>query len=132
MRRLAILAAVLFVLSSAFPIAAGLARDTASFPRWWGALDVTLAFVLAMVAMAIVGRGAESVSAEVRERTYRAYRVLIHALLVGVAIFFLFGDRISWTNCLTGIVWRTWLLLYCLPAWLAALGDASPQPPSRG
>ena len=56
--------------------------------------------------------------------TYRAYRVLTHGVLVMVA-FFLFGDRIIWTNCLTGLAWRTWLLFYSLPAWFAALRTTS-------
>ena len=38
-----------------------------------------------------------------------------------VVVFFLFGDRIIWINCLTGFAWRAWLLLYTLPAWVTAL-----------
>jgi hypothetical protein len=44
----------------------------------------------------------------------------IFALLVG---FFFFGDRIVWSNCLTGFAWRFWLLLYGLPAWYALVGS---------
>ena len=32
--------AVAFLVSCLFPLAAGLSKDTASFPRWWGAADV--------------------------------------------------------------------------------------------
>src|SRR5262249_26459540 len=54
-RPLALGAAVLFVVSSAFPVVAGLAEDTASFPRWWGVADVAIAFVLAMLAFVLAG-----------------------------------------------------------------------------
>jgi hypothetical protein len=62
-----------------------------------------------------VNKPAEDVS-------YRAYRVLIHGIFVMPVVFFLFGDRIVWSNCLTGFAWRAWLLFYGLSAWLTALG----------
>jgi hypothetical protein len=31
-------------------------------------------------------------------------------------IFFLVGDRIKWDILLTGLAWRTWMLLTILPA----------------
>jgi hypothetical protein len=52
---------------------------------------------------------------------YRAYRILNHGILLMIVVFFLFGDRITWANCLTGIAGRTWLLVCGLPAWLTAL-----------
>ena len=36
-------------------------------------------------------------------------------------VVMLFGDRIIWLNCVTGFMWRTWLLVYCLPWWFTAL-----------
>ena len=54
-RPLAIATAGMFLLSSAFPVIAGLSKDTAFFPRWFGILDVCLAFVLAVLAMAVLG-----------------------------------------------------------------------------
>jgi hypothetical protein len=56
------------------------------------------------------------------DASYRAYRVLIHGILAMLVVFFLFGDRIVWSNCLTGFAWRAWLLFYGLPAWLTVLG----------
>jgi protein-S-isoprenylcysteine O-methyltransferase Ste14 len=64
-RGLATATAVLFLISSAFPVAAGLARDTAAFPRWWGVLDVALAFVLALAAMAVATVGQRHVDADI-------------------------------------------------------------------
>lgn len=119
-RPFAIVVAALFVLSSVFPVVAGLSRDTSSFSVWWGRADVSLAFVLAILAFVVVGRAEGKVTAEATEATYRAYRVLLHGVLGLVVVFFLFGDRIVWINCLTGFAWRAWLLLYCLPAWFTA------------
>ena len=53
-RSLAVFVAVVFAVSSMFPVSAGLSRDTASFPKWWGILDVGIAFFLAALAMVIM------------------------------------------------------------------------------
>ena len=50
LRPFALAAAILFFLAGVFPLGAGLAKDTSAFPKWWGAVDVGLAFVLAIVA----------------------------------------------------------------------------------
>lgn len=120
-RPLAVVAAVVFFISSVFPVAAALSKETGSFPKLWGILDVGIAFVLVILAFAIVTLTIGIVSKEDEEKSYRAYRVLIHGILAMLVVFFLFGDRIIWINCLTGFAWRTWLLLYGLPAWLTAL-----------
>lgn len=120
-RRLAVASAIVFFISSGFPVVAGLAKDTASFPKWWGVLDVAIAFVLAILAIvmgAFVGR---DIPKQIEDASYRAYRVLTHGILAMLVLFFLLGDRITWINCLTGFAWRAWLLLYSLPAWLTAM-----------
>jgi hypothetical protein len=124
-RRLAITAAAVFVVSSAFPVVAGLSRDTASFPRWWGILDVSVAFLLAILAFAVAGLAQNKIDQKAINAGYRAYRVLIHAILLLLVVFFTFGDRITWINCLTGFAWRAWLLAYCLPAWHVAFRAAA-------
>jgi len=118
---------VLFVVSSAFPTVAGLSKNTADFPRWWGWADVGLAFVLAILAFAIMGLAEGKVNQQARHATYRAYRILIHGIFILLAVFFLAGDRIIWINCLTGFAWRSWLLAYCLPAWFTAFGLSTPR-----
>jgi hypothetical protein len=120
-RPLAIATAAVFVLSLIFPVAAGLSHDTASFPGWWGPLDVSLAFVLAAVVLVILGIAQGKVTRPTENMTYRAYRTLIHGVFAMLVVFFLFGDRIVWSNCLTGLAWRSWLLLYALPAWFTAM-----------
>jgi hypothetical protein len=65
------------------------------------------------------------ISERIERTSYRVYGILIHGILTMLAVFFLFGDRITWQNCLTGFAWQSWLPLYCLPAWLTALRDQS-------
>jgi hypothetical protein len=75
-----------------------------------------------MLALVVIGCAEGKVSKPAEDASYRAYRVLIHGVLVMLVVFFLLGDRIVWSNCLTGFAWRTWLLLYGLPAWLTVSG----------
>jgi hypothetical protein len=121
-RPLAVLAAVVFFISSAFPVVAGFSKDTAAFPKWWGWMDVGIAFVLAILAFAVTAFAQGKVNKQAEEASYRAYRFLTHGILALIVVFFLLGDRIVWINCLTGLAWRSWLLLYSLPAWFTALG----------
>jgi hypothetical protein len=126
-RWVAIATCIVFLISAVFPLVAGFVRDTESWPKWWGALDVGLAFVLASLVLFTHAIAHSRVKREDEETTYRAYRVLIHVILLGLAVFFLAGDRIIWSQCLTGFLWRAWLLLYVLPDWLAAYGRSSKQ-----
>ena len=105
-----------------FPIAAGLTHDTSIYPTWWGIADVSVAFVLAILAMVVVTAGQDRVTPAVDGATYRAYRVLLHGILGLCLVFFVLGDRIVWIQCLTGFAWRVWLLAYCLPSWIACAG----------
>jgi hypothetical protein len=124
-RPLAIATAIVFCISSVFPVVAGFVTNRETWPKWWGVLDITIAFVLAMLALVVMGAAQGKVSKPVEDASYRAYRVLIHAILVTGTAFIFLGDRIVWTNCLTGFAWRFWLLLYGLPAWLTVLGDTT-------
>jgi len=116
-RPLAIATATIFCVSTAFPVVAGLSKNTGAFPKWWGIADVTVAFFLAAMVLAIVAAAHGKISKQANEATYRAYRVLIHGIFVMLVVFFLAGERITWINCLTGLGWRAWLLLYTLPSW---------------
>ena len=121
-RPLAIATAIVFCISSVFPVVAGFVTNRETWPRWWGVLDVAIAFVLAMLALAVIGCAQGKVNKPAEDASYRAYRVLIHGILAMGMVFILFGDRIVWSNCITGFAWRYWLLLYGLPAWLTVLG----------
>lgn len=120
MKTLSIATALVFVISLVFPIAAGLSHDTAAFPHWWVPADVAIAFVLALLAFALIFAARHGVTTEAERATYHAYRVLLQGVLALCAVFLLAGGRIVWPNCLPGLAWRTWLFLYCLPWWLAA------------
>jgi VIT1/CCC1 family predicted Fe2+/Mn2+ transporter len=120
-RSLAIATAILFCISSAFPAVAGFVKDTESWPKWWGLLDLVLAFFLALLALAILGLTQGKVNKQSEDASYHVYRILTHGIFALLVVFFLVGDRIVWSNCLTGFAWRAWLLFYCLPAWFTAL-----------
>jgi hypothetical protein len=113
-----------------FPIVAAFVTNTGSWPAWWGRTDVGLAFVLAVLAFTVVGATRGLVDKQAEDSSYRAYRILTHGIFAMLLVFFMFGDRIIWTQCLTGFAWRAWLLLYSLPAWFTAI--RSPQRASGG
>ena len=124
-RPLAIVTAIVFGISSAFPAVAAFVHDRESWPQWWGVLDVVLAFVLAVLALVVLGIAQGKVTKQAEEASYRAYRILTHGILAGLLMCYLdhsTGQRIVWSNCLTGFAWRAWLLLYCLPAWFTTFG----------
>lgn len=127
-RAFAFTAASLCALSWIFPLAAGLTKDKTSFPTWWGPVDVALAFVLAISAFGIQALVREEMDKQAKETTYRFYRISTHGILVVGAVVMLAGDRIAWANCATGFLWRTWLLLYILPWWVAAARRSEIRP----
>src|SRR5215470_19370018 len=77
-RPVAIAAAIVFFISSAFPVVAGLSKNTASFPKWWGMLDVGLAFLLAILAFGVMVAAQGKVDKQAAHASYRAYRILNH------------------------------------------------------
>lgn len=91
-------------------------------------MDVALAFVLAISAFGIQGLVREEVDKQAKETTYRFYRISTHAILAVGAVVMLAGDRVDWAKCATGFLWRTWLLLYILPWWLAAARSPEIRP----
>ena len=124
-RSLAIATAVMFGISTVFPVVAALSSDAAALPRIVGVADGILAFALVILAMILHVRTQAKVTRDAQEAAYRAYRVLMHVILALLAVFFLFGDRIAWNIGLVGLAWRAWLLLYTLPAWYTALRTTS-------
>ena len=86
-----------------------------------GSVHVALAFVLAIAALGIPALVRGRVNKGVEEAAYRAYRILTHGIMAVGVLVIVAGDRITWPNCATGFLWRTWLGLYILPWWLAAL-----------
>ena len=120
-RPLAVATAAIFCVSAAFPVVAGLSKNTGTFPKWWGVADVVLAFVLAAMVFAVMMAAHGKISRQADDATYRAYRVLTHGIFVMLVVFFVAGERITWINCLTGFGWRAWLLSYALPSWFTLM-----------
>ena len=120
-RPVGFVAAILFLVSWVFPVGASLAKDTSAFPKWWGAADVALAFILAVVAFGIQAYARGKVDRQAEDTSYRVYRTITHGLIVVAVVVMLAGDRIAWANCATGFLWRAWLGLYILPWWLVAM-----------
>jgi hypothetical protein len=87
---------------------AAVSKDTASFPLWWGTLDVSIAFVLAILTFVIYGLAHGKVNKQIEETTYRVYRVLIHGIFFLILIFFLLGsnhlDQWLARHCVAGLV----------------------------
>ena len=108
-----------FGISLVFPAVAAFVRRPEIWPKWWGAVDVCLAFLLALLGVLVQSLSRDQVDAHVKELSYRAYRVLLHGILAMLLLFFVAGNRIKWDQCLTGFAWRAWLLAYCLPSWVA-------------
>jgi hypothetical protein len=69
-RPLATFAGVVFVISLAFPVVGGLSKDTRSFPKLWGVLDVAIAFVLVILAFAIITLAGGNVDKPAENRSY--------------------------------------------------------------
>jgi catechol 2,3-dioxygenase-like lactoylglutathione lyase family enzyme len=120
-RRLGITTAIVFCISSVFPTVAAFVKNPESWPKWWGVLDVIVAFLLVGLAFALFAVTQGQVSKQAENASYRIYRILPHGIMALLVVFFLMGDRIVWTQCLTGFAWRAWLLLYCLPSWLESV-----------
>jgi hypothetical protein len=126
--QLAVATAIVFLISLVFPVVAGFVHDRDAWPKWWGVLDVAIAFGLATLVLMVLGvtRGKSGKRGDAA--SFRAYRILIHAIFALMLVFFLAGDRIEWSNCLLGFAWRYWLLLYFLPAWFTAFLRTSQSP----
>lgn len=117
--------AVVLFISSAFPVVAGISKNTASFPNLWGVLDVLTAFVLGFLVIVLVTLAQGHVSKQAKDASYHFYRILNHGILALRVVFMLYGDRMIWANRITGFAWRTWLLVNCLPMWIAARSNPS-------
>jgi len=126
-RAIAITAAILFVLSWVFPVGAGIVRSPrTTLPQWWGPVDVTLAFLVALGAFGVQVLGHGTLDKQAERTTYRIYRITLHAVFATGVLVIVGGNRINWADCVTGFLWRSWLFLYILPWWLAAAGLQSP------
>ena len=113
-KTLAVTGLVLFAISTIFPIVAGIVTIDL-LPKWVGPLDGILAFTLVAFMIFIQAWTPGKFSPEVREFSFRIYRVLANILIVLLLAFFIFGNQVIWEVLLPGLAWRTWVLVYFLP-----------------
>lgn len=112
-------AAVLFVVSTAFPIAASLISIGAR-PQWMGVADVIIAFTWVFVVFGIETLTHEKPNDEIRKKSLTVYRAISIVPLALIVIYFLAGERVDWEVLLVGLGWRSWLAIYAFPNWLEA------------
>jgi hypothetical protein len=116
-RRLVEFTAVLFCVSTVFPIIASIIPAD-QLPGWIGIVDVVLAFVVVILGLAILSIAGNKVQSLDIQASYQGYRALGTVPLILLVIFFIAGDRLLWNVLLLGLAWRTWLLVYTLPVGL--------------
>jgi ABC-type microcin C transport system permease subunit YejB len=119
--------ALLFLLSTAFPVVASLLRVEV-LPRWVGIADVVVAFAAVLVGIAIASRKPAGFEEHAVQSAFVVYRATAHLFLALLLVFFAAGDRVDWSVLLPGLAWRGWLFVWVLPSassvW--ASGEASP------
>lgn len=117
-RRLVLVTALLFAVSTMFPIVAAVVQPDPS-PFLAGVVDVALAFLTGACGLTIATRAGERFDDRVVRSAFRMYRTGATALLVLICVYFVVGDRIGWHILLPGLAWRAWLLAWVLPAALS-------------
>ena len=123
-RLLAALGAAQFAASVVLLLAASAsAHGVEDLPRWGGPLDVVLAFSL-VVTLALVDAAARG---RVGARALAVGRYAA-ALVVPLALvaMWLFRERLDFNVLLPGLAWRSYVLLYGLPAAVAVCERAAP------
>ena len=109
----------LFALSTAFPVVASLIPAKA-VSRGLGVADVAIALALLMTGVYVVSTTPPA-SAETDRRAVSWYRHVGAVPIVLLVIYFTASSLVSWDVLLIGLAWRSWLLMYSLPAALALL-----------
>lgn len=115
---------VLFAISTAFPILAGLQREPAPAPL--GLLDVGIAALVALLGFTIEALSRPAVTDAHRAMAWRVLRSVAGALLLLLVVYFVQPGLFRWDVLLVGLAWRTWLLVWVLPAVIAAVRGAVP------
>ena len=113
MQRLARLTGWLFVVSSLFPVSAGLLPDDP--PRWLGVADVIVAALLAGAALTLAGRAGHATSDADLASGFRLVRFVAYGIPCLLVLFFLAGARVHWQVMVIGLAWRTFLLVMVSP-----------------
>ena len=121
-RTLAVACLALFVLSTAFPVVAGV-LNLSRPPRALGIADVSVAALLFLTAATLAARSRGVVEDRHRLAALRATQVVAGVIPFLLAAYFVMGSRVGWPVLVVGLAWRSWLLFYVLPALAAGLED---------
>lgn len=114
----------LFAISTAFPILAALQEEAA--PAFLGLLDVAVAALMALLGFTIDALSRPTVTDAHRATAWWVLRGVAGVLLLLVIIFFAQPGLFRWEVLLVGLAWRAWLLVWVLPAVIAAVRGATP------
>ena len=110
----------LFVLSTAFPVVAGLMGQS-DRPRWLGITDVLVAAVTFASAALVASRARAIAEDRHRAHAFRFTQGILASIPILLAAFLVLHERVDWTVLVIGLAWRGWLIIYTLPFLLAAL-----------
>ena len=102
-------------------------------PALRGGVALAVVVIIAGVLLDAVTRG--KIDDHAIHVSYRMYRIAAALPLALLVVFFAAGEQIRWNVLLPGLAWRAWLLLYLLPAGIAAWETSSAarnQPASAG
>jgi len=91
---------------------------------WQGVVDVATAFAVVITGIGVTLKAGALVDHEARRLSYGIATVPPALLLLGM---WLFQDRLRWNVLLPGLAWRSYVLLFSLPAALALW-----RPPRKG
>ncbi len=115
---------VLFTISTAFPILAALQQSPAPAPL--GLLDVATAALMVLLGFTIEALSRPAVTDAHRALAWWILRSVAGALLLLVLVFFVQPGLFRWEVLLVGLAWRAWLLVWVLPAVIAAVRGGTP------
>src|SRR5437868_14968284 len=90
------LCVALFVLSTAFPLVAGV-LNSSNPPRWLGRADVAVAAILFGVVVVLASRAQSLVVDRHRLAALRTTQIIVGVIPALLLAYFLAGPRIDWT-----------------------------------
>ena len=114
---------VVFAISTAFPVLA-LFGGPYGLPSYVGILDVGVAGIAIVAGLTLESRAREHVTESDRATAWRWLRA-VATLMLGLLALFFIAPRFAWDVLAIGLVWRTWLLVWAMPALVASLRQPS-------
>lgn len=112
-RGIILLWGIMYSVSAALLLRASVSPERG--PLWLGIIDGLLAFIL-VFTMAAISRIARGTIAP--QTLARSYQIGIYLPAVLFAALWVLRDHFDWNILFPGLAWRTWLILFILPAIL--------------